>query len=376
MATYYWVGGSGAWGSSWALTSGGLPVTVTPTNADLCVFDANSGGGTISTSRNKQIGSVDFTGFTGTLTMSTALYVFGDFIASSTLTLSASTIRFNGTTTQILSGNGVTFNGVLQIFSTGTVQLNSDFNSVNGITLSSGIFNLNGYTATATTFTSSGASDLTFNNGSLILTATGSVFNNTIGATFTTTAGSGIGSISLTGVGTKIFTGGNSVYNCSLQLNALGSLTITDNNIFNNITNLVNPVLVIFTAGTTTAFKAFNLNGIIGNIVGLQSTIPGTQAILSNISGQDISCDYVGIKDISAITLNWYAGNNSVDISNNTGWTFTSPPAPPIAPTILYGAAGKFKGEFIQEIEKYNEDDDEEIIIMGLIHKFIEMRVI
>ncbi len=45
----------------------------------------------------------------------------------------------------------------------------------------------------------------------------------------------------------------------------------------------------------------------------------------------------------------------------------------PTAPVkILYGGARPYN----VEIEEYNEDDDEEFIIMALVHQLIEMRVI
>jgi hypothetical protein len=49
------------------------------------------------------------------------------------------------------------------------------------------------------------------------------------------------------------------------------------------------------------------------------------------------------------------------------------------APLNLYGGAGTYKGAFnsiTKEPEQYDEEDDEEMIIMALAHQLIEMRVI
>ena len=43
---------------------------------------------------------------------------------------------------------------------------------------------------------------------------------------------------------------------------------------------------------------------------------------------------------------------------------------------IIYGGAGTYKGNLKEEIKEYNEEDDEEMIIMALTHQLIEMRVI
>jgi len=124
----------------------------------------------------------------------------------------------------------------------------------------------------------------------------------------------------------------------------------------------------------------------------------------------------------------WYAGNNSTNGGNNTGWIFTAPPTPvnyalngnsgaytytgqsatltytagavTVAYSLLgeagsyllngqsatltytnraqiiWGGAGTYKGEFGPVDDEYNEEDDEEMIIMALAHQLIEMRVI
>jgi hypothetical protein len=42
--------------------------------------------------------------------------------------------------------------------------------------------------------------------------------------------------------------------------------------------------------------------------------------------------DYLSIKDSNATGgATWYAGANSVDAGNNTGWIFTAPPSPSTA---------------------------------------------
>jgi hypothetical protein len=58
----------------------------------------------------------------------------------------------------------------------------------------------------------------------------------------------------------------------------------------------------------------------------LQSTSPGTQFTLSQATGL-VSVDYCIIQDSAATGgAIWYAGANSTNVSNNTGWTFSAQP--------------------------------------------------
>jgi len=60
-----------------------------------------------------------------------------------------------------------------------------------------------------------------------------------------------------------------------------------------------------------------------------------TQSTLSKSSGI-VSVDYLSIQDSNATGgATWYAGANSVDAGNNTGWIFTAPPGP--APSAATG---------------------------------------
>jgi L-ascorbate metabolism protein UlaG (beta-lactamase superfamily) len=67
-------------------------------------------------------------------------------------------------------------------------------------------------------------------------------------------------------------------------------------------------------------------SGTPGNIFTINSLTPGTQFTLNKIGGV-VSADYLSITDSNATPgSTWYAGNNSTNVSNNTGWIFTGPP--------------------------------------------------
>ena len=83
-------------------------------------------------------------------------------------------------------------------------------------------------------------------------------------------------------------------------------------------------------AFTETNAATVTINGALAQAgdgrVALVSSTPGTPATLSSSNRQ--SGDYLTVKDSTAAgTGKWYAGAHSVNVSGNTGWTFTPPPS-------------------------------------------------
>jgi hypothetical protein len=89
-----------------------------------------------------------------------------------------------------------------------------------------------------------------------------------------------------------------------LNQGGIGTLTVSGNNTFSNITNTVNVTTVLFTSGTTNIFTNFNLSGALASLVTLGATTT-SQATLQKGS-------------------TWFMGANSTDSGNNTGLTFTA----------------------------------------------------
>lgn len=88
MALRYWVGGTANWdataGTKWSATSGGAGGASVPTVADDVFFDGNSGTGTVTLTAATTVGTINFTGYTGT-------FRFGASLASGDTTLGAGT---------------------------------------------------------------------------------------------------------------------------------------------------------------------------------------------------------------------------------------------------------------------------------------------
>lgn len=71
MANRYWVGGTGTWDAvntvNWSTTSGGAGGASVPGVADVALFNANSGGGTVTLAYTPTIISMGIAGFAGTI---------------------------------------------------------------------------------------------------------------------------------------------------------------------------------------------------------------------------------------------------------------------------------------------------------------------
>lgn len=86
MANRYWVGGTGSWDGSatthWSTSSGGSAGASAPTQTDAAIFDANSGGGTVSLNGAACL-SLTCTGSTCTFTNVGSFAVYGNVTLAS-----------------------------------------------------------------------------------------------------------------------------------------------------------------------------------------------------------------------------------------------------------------------------------------------------
>jgi predicted outer membrane repeat protein len=104
---------------------------------------------------------------------------------------------------------------------------------------------------------------------------------------------------------------------------ATGVTQFAGNNPFSEIA-YTKPVAhtLSFAAGSTNTVGAWTITGTAGNVVTLRSTTGGTHNLVKT-GGGAIATDYMSITDSSATpSSTWYAGNNSTNVSNNSGWIF------------------------------------------------------
>lgn len=357
MATYFWVGGSGTWDASstanWSSTSGGAAGATAPNSADTVIFDSASGTGTCTTAAGSVCATASLNSATLGLTLGANHTMSGTFtLTSGTLTIG----NFILTCNIFSSSNGNTRNIT---FGSGSIDLTG-----NGATIWTN--------ANSTNFTISGTSKVNCvyagSTGTRTITsaapneANAINFNISAGSdTIAIGANSALGAVNFTG-----YTGISAVNNATRTF--YGDLTLAPNMTFaagnpvtafastgtQNIT--LNGVTLDFrlifngvggtfafqdalTQGSTRTFTITNgtvklksgVTSTVGSLVTsttnqkfLQSTTPGSQATLSQVTGI-VSTGYLTIKDINATggaTFNAYTVNSNVNAGNNLGWDF------------------------------------------------------
>lgn len=192
MANKFWVGGGSSTNASatgptnWSLSSGGTNNAAVPTTGDAVLFN-----GVGTNSQNNcvwnlavSLASMDFTGYTGTFSGSSAITLTGvtfKFSTGMTVTYTG-TITFTGSSTTTITSNGKTFSGNL-IFSglsgTRTLADALTINSTHSLTIGGGTFNIASKALSVGQILSSGSAVRTISNPGTTwtLTGTGIVFD-------------------------------------------------------------------------------------------------------------------------------------------------------------------------------------------------------
>lgn len=336
----YWIGGTGNWEDTahWSTASGGSGGADVPTSVDDVFIDTNSGfggGGTIDTS-NFSIDIHEFTSTTG-----------------SAYTIEGATSNFHGSV-QFESGitYGLPINFIadgedITIDMAGVKPFNCSFDTANGGSI---------------TLLSDFICDALGGNSSIVLGANDTGLNfdangfdvGTQDDTGIEVLGSGGGSTLIMGAGTwetssftvdeiqfgstvtivpetstikligddSSFVGGGKTFNNLWFAGVTGTYAVIEgSNTFNDLK--INPnIFVKPDSGSTTTLTTFTAIGTPGNLITLDSFDGVTQFTFSKASGV-VSCDYLNISNSNATGgALWYAGDNSLDTTNNDGWLF------------------------------------------------------
>jgi len=314
MASRFWIGGTGTWDATttthWSNTSGGTGGFSVPGSADAVIFDANSGGGTVTVNTSFTVTSVTMGAFTGTLDFAAnnndpTLQTFSNSGTGTrtlnmgsgtwTITGSSATVWNQSTSTNLtLNANTSTINFSYS-GSSGTRTAGMGSLTYANITVSAGAdsFSLTGTPVFTGNFSTSGFTG-TFSKTTVSLT---------IGGNFTVGAGS-----------TWSSTGG------TLTLNTTGSCAITANGVNINQSITINGV-----SGTFTLSGDLNLTGSI------QATLTLTNGTF-NANGQNVSVPLFNSSNANTRTLNmgsgtWYITGSAATVWNLgtiTGLTFNA----------------------------------------------------
>lgn len=345
MADRYWVGGTAAWdataGTKWATTDGGAGGASVPTSSDNVFFTAASGTVVVTVNSAASCLGLNFTGFTGTLSGTSSISIFGSLTASASMSWAHSgSVTFTGTSAATINSNGKMINSSLSTdkSSGGSVSLNDALILANTLLVTSGSFTTSNYAVTAVVLSSNNSNTRTINLGSSTVTLSGSgsviQFANATGLTLN----AGTSSIVLTSVSTpnvNVASTGVAFYNLSFTGLNTTSSQVSGSNTFNNLS---------FVGRTTTGITNFIFSGN-QTINGTLTLSAGTNATMRTFVRSDIlgdartlTCAAVTATDIDFrdITVAGAAapvsGTRLGDCKGNSGITF------PAAKTVYWNS--------------------------------------
>jgi hypothetical protein len=337
--TVYWnLAGAQNWSDTgWATSSGGTPaVNNFPLAQDTAVFDENGAITNIIVNSRWNITTVDMSARTSAMTFTCAssnqLLINGNLITGSGVTYAGtSRLVFSGRAPQQITTAGKTVTQVVEIASAGSTVTLQDALTVSvvtagSITLTSGTFDLGGYNVTITSgsFNGDGTTARTLAFGTSVFTV-GLTFDTSASTNLTVT---GSGTIRLTGASQKTFASGSADYSgITIDQAGAGLLVFVNAGTLGNISNSY-----ASTGATSIRFDQnqtvgnFTASGQAGRVLTITSSTDGLARTLTKTSGV-VSVNHLNIRDSTATGgADWYAGANSVNTSNNTGWIFANAP--------------------------------------------------
>ena len=359
--TVYWnLAAGGLWtATAWATTSIGAPADANfPLAQDTCVFSGTTAsladGNTITfnTTCPYHVGTLDMSARTTTsydmiLSLSPntesfpdfGLQVYGNLLFGTGCTFTGTASRlsfaFYGRTTQLFTSAGVTSAAGVIVNAPSTVVVLQDAftcskSATDAVSVVQGTFNANNFAVTLNgaaggVRVDSGTAARTIAIGSGVWTISGTSpwTLTTTGATIT-----GTGTLRFNSASSKTFAGGGGDYSGITVANAgAGALVVTGSNTFGTLSNTVQPTTFSFTAGTTQTIANWSVSGTAGNLVTIQSATAASHTLFKSTG--TVSADYLTISRSTATSsgATWYAGANSTNGGNNSGWVFTAPPA-------------------------------------------------
>ena len=314
-ANKYWnLAGNNNWSATgWATSSGGSPsVNNFPLAQDTCIFESTSPGTGATTTINTayNIGTIDMsarTTNTMTLASSATVNVYGNWINGTGTTMSGGGgFIFFGRGSQTITSAGKSFTQTITINSpSGSVTLQDAIGSSQPLIITTGTFDAGSYNVTASDLSASGSNTRTVAIGSGTWTHSGSadVWNLNTSTNLTVT---GTGTISLTSGSAKNFRGGGIAYtNITLNQGGAGTLTISGNNTFKDITNTYKATgATNITLGTTTQrVSQWTAAGESGRVLTVQGTSASSPATLVLTGATDPNVDYLTITGVRAYPL-------------------------------------------------------------------------
>jgi hypothetical protein len=312
-------------------------------------------GQTVTVNAAYNIGTIDMSErTTNTMTLGTstlAPFIYGNWINGTGTTLTgAGTLLFAGRGSQTITSAGKTFTQRIIINTpSGLVTLQdaitTTYSGNNAIDILQGTFDAVSYNVTISsggldTTSSGNIRSISVGSGLWTIASIGGGWSAGISTNLTVT---GTGTIKLTSAFAKTFAGGGIDYSgITLDQGGAGTLTITGNNTFANITNTYGSTgATTIAIGTTTQrvnnFAASGELGKVLTVTGASAASPGTLIYTGSGTATASTVDYLTVTGIRAydLTDTWYAGANSTN-NGSLGWIFASSAGPVISPSTFF----------------------------------------
>lgn len=333
----YWVNGTGNTNNTehWSLTSGGASGAAVPGAEDDAIFNALSSALSYTVTVNADFICLNLTlgnPLVGVLTLagSSPITVSGSISYANNMTNSyTGTFTFNATS----SGKTITTNGVSIISpyifngAGGVWTLQDNFTSSDIFRIYNGTVNLNNKNVSCVSFHSDGSLTraLQLGSGTITLTGTGTIWDMTSDGMTLTSSTSTIKLTNATSTA-KLFAGAGLTYNnVWITGTGTGVFQFSGSNVFADFKCDTPPHTILFTEGTTTTLTTFTVSGTVGNLVTIGSLTASYHTLIKagggTIGRNYLSTSYSTVRPFCA----WFAGANSTNGGNNSGWTFTDP---------------------------------------------------
>jgi hypothetical protein len=318
------------------------------------VFIETGSGFTFSWNLGSAVKDLSTQGYTGTGVFGGLRYVYGSLTIGTghNPALSNSSIVFGGydygSGAQTITTNGKRINCDVDInlqSATGGVTLNGDLLLGNTVSsgefrlLGSGTFDSNDYDIECWFLDGDGATAFTWNMGSgtVELTGTGTIWDTNPSTNITINGETSTILSSNTTNTSRVLNFGANVTIHNLTIGGGSSTAVVDliyptgltlTGTFSS-TRSGAAYEIEFYSGDTLTCADFIVSGSAGNLVTLSKTSTSNWSIVKSGGGIIDQVDYCNIEYSDASPAStWYAGANSVDVTSNSGWIFSAPPAP------------------------------------------------
>ena len=345
--TVYWIQGASAsqgiyTNANFATTSGGSASTDNfPLPQDTAVFDANSfgaSGKTVTcTVSQGHLPTLDFTNVTNspTISFNSNTYLTGNVTLAAGMTWSPiGNLIVIGLTSSSITSAGQTFcpSGTDSVDYASTITFNDNFANGSVLAFQIGTLNANNNNMSMSSFSNTGSSGrtLTMGSGTWTLTGTGAVWNNLAASNVTVTTTTSTLKLTDSSSSSKTVYGISKTWgNFWNNTGSTGVVIMGDGASWTNF-KIDAGRTQQFTAGTTNNIKTMTATGSGGSKITIQSVTSATHTLnltSTNLANRFVSCDYLLLDhSIATPTGNWFAGANSTDNGNNSGWSFTAAP--------------------------------------------------